>query len=115
MRIVWQNDRFQVEGKDTYDNKETLKKCGFKWDGEKKVWYCDPATQRLAGLRPIQPSITPEAKAKFEEYENARQAFIETSRASDSNIDIPCPKGLAYLGYQKAGIAYALRAFGDLK
>lgn len=33
---------------------------------------------------------------------------LEASHATDTHIDIPCPDGLSYLGYQKAGIAYAL-------
>ena len=45
--------------------------------------------------------------------EMERQA--EASRASDSDIDVPCPEGLDYLPYQLAGISYALRVFGDLK
>jgi SWI/SNF-related matrix-associated actin-dependent regulator 1 of chromatin subfamily A len=31
---------------------------------------------------------------------------IEESLATDAKIDIPLPTGLAYLGYQKAGIAF---------
>lgn len=34
---------------------------------------------------------------------------LEQSRAIDSNIEIPAPPGLEYLGYQKAGIAYCLQ------
>ncbi len=34
-------------------------------------------------------------------------AMIDRSRAVDSSLRIPCPEGLAYLPYQKAGIAYA--------
>ena len=35
--------------------------------------------------------------------------LLERSRAVDSNITVPCPAGLEYLPYQKAGIAYALQ------
>jgi SNF2 family DNA or RNA helicase len=35
--------------------------------------------------------------------------LLERSRAVDSDIMIPCPAGLEYLPYQKAGIAYALQ------
>lgn len=48
------------------------------------------------------------------ESDRAAQAILQ-SRATDSDIDIPVPDGLSYLAYQKAGIAYALRIFGDLK
>ena len=35
--------------------------------------------------------------------------LLERSRAVDSNIIVPCPVGVEYLPYQKAGIAYALQ------
>lgn len=119
MRIVWKNDRFEAEDapgkRDTYDNKETLKRFGFKWDPEKKAWFCLPENQRLSGLRPLAPSITPEAKEKFVEFEARRIATVSASRAVDAVVDVPCPEGLAFLPYQKAGVAFALRVFGDLK
>jgi len=43
------------------------------------------------------------------------RAIAEASRATDAQIEIPCPEGLAYLGYQKAGIAFARRAFTEGK
>lgn len=36
------------------------------------------------------------------------EAKIEASRATDADVDLPKPDGLEYLGYQKAGIAWAL-------
>lgn len=33
---------------------------------------------------------------------------IEASRATDADLDIPCPPGKAYMGFQRAGIAYAM-------
>lgn len=35
-----------------------------------------------------------------------RRASIEMSRATDAEINVPAPDGLAYLGYQRAGIAF---------
>lgn len=36
---------------------------------------------------------------------------IAASRATDADIDIPCPANCSYDGYQKAGIAFALASF----
>jgi SWI/SNF-related matrix-associated actin-dependent regulator 1 of chromatin subfamily A len=36
------------------------------------------------------------------------EATREASRATDADVDLPCPEGLAYMPFQKAGIAYAL-------
>ena len=44
-----------------------------------------------------------------------RESAIEASRAADADISVPCPEGLAYLPYQRAGIARALEIFGDIK
>lgn len=117
MRIVWRNDRFEVEGRDTYDNRETLKNYGFRWDPTQKAWYCPGESQRLSGLRQFKPTITPEAKTKYDEFESTRQASLEASRSVDASIDIPCNPTLAYLPYQRGGIAYAIAhpntLFGD--
>jgi hypothetical protein len=42
----------------------------------------------------------------------AENKAIEASRATDLDIEVPVPEGLAYLPFQKAGIAYALQCFG---
>lgn len=42
------------------------------------------------------------------EVKAAKAEAIAASRATDSNVEIPCPEGLAYLGYQKAGIAFGM-------
>lgn len=39
----------------------------------------------------------------------ALNAEIAASLSISADIDVPVPRGLAYLGYQKAGIAYAFR------
>lgn len=43
-----------------------------------------------------------------------RDKHLEASRASDSDLDIPAPEGLKYLGFQRAGIAYAKARRGVL-
>lgn len=39
------------------------------------------------------------------------QENLKASQAADSNVEFPRPEGLEYLGYQKAGIAFALNIF----
>jgi len=43
-----------------------------------------------------------------------REEAKAASKATDAAVEIPAPPGLEYLPYQKAGIAFALRCFGDL-
>jgi hypothetical protein len=46
------------------------------------------------------------------EVAKERDAAVEASRATDAAVEIPAPDGLAYMPFQKAGIAFALRVFG---
>jgi len=44
---------------------------------------------------------------------NVEQATAQASRATDSAVEIPKPDGLEYLGYQKAGVMYAIDLFRE--
>ena len=44
----------------------------------------------------------------------ARTESLEASRATDAQADIPAPEDCEYLPFQKAGIVFALRVFGDI-
>lgn len=41
----------------------------------------------------------------------AKQDRVAASRATDAEIDIPCPEGLSFKPYQRAGVAFCLEAF----
>ena len=117
MRIVWRNERFEMEGEDTYAARDTLKQHGFWWDPEKKAWYL-VAGARLSGLRGLlQCTISKEAFEHYQEAAGVAQKAIEASRATDADIKIPCPPGCEFLPFQRAGIAYAVNhkdtLFGD--
>ena len=72
-------------------DKETLKRagvsCGKSQDGEWEACWWLPLSA--------------------EETERIEQAQA-ASRATDADVELPCPEGLSYLPFQKAGIAYAL-------
>ena len=117
MRIIWRNERFEMEGEDTYAAREILKQHGFWWDREKKAWYL-VAGARLSGLRGLlQCTISSEAYKHYQEAASIAQKAIEASRATDAEIKIPCPPGCEFLPFQRAGIAYAINhkdtLFGD--
>jgi SWI/SNF-related matrix-associated actin-dependent regulator 1 of chromatin subfamily A len=116
MRILWNRDRFELDGKDIYDVREAIKLCGFTWDPDNRVWYGKPDCRpdKLRNIPSVRVSITPDALERHTELERGRVAAIEASRATNSEVDFPCPAGLNYLPYQKAGIAFALKVFGDL-
>lgn len=95
----------------TYEQREIPKAAGFRWDRAKKHWYTtDP---EVAAKLNDADAIMAEVAAKKVEAATA----IQASRASDSIADLPVPDGLAYLPYQRAGIATAVTRpnilFGD--
>ena len=111
MKIIWNRDRFELEGKDIYDVREQVKICGFTWDGENRCWY-GKADCRPDKLRNINPgtvciSITPDALERHTEFEGRRVASVEASRATSGASIAPVPAGLCHLPNQNAGINFA--------
>jgi SWI/SNF-related matrix-associated actin-dependent regulator 1 of chromatin subfamily A len=89
------------------------KNAGFRWDPDEKVWWTKYDDNALK-LRDVADEPT---KAKLEGIAAERTAALEASRATDAEIDVPCPEGLEYKPFQRAGIAYAMAhpnvLFGD--
>lgn len=87
----------------TYDEREIPKQAGFRWNPAQKIWWTDdPAKAAKIGQYADEKAATAinEAVAK-------KNAAIEASKATDAAVDIPAPDGIAYLPFQRAGIAYA--------
>lgn len=84
-----------------------------------EAWRSDKATLKEAGVSCGKDNRTGQWEACWwlplpkEEQEQIDEA-LESSRAADAEIDVPSPEGLDYLPFQRAGIAYALRVFGDM-
>lgn len=106
-----------------FETKDLPKKAGFRWHGGYGCNSKCPAC--AAGLGKVWWTRFPEKAAMLAEYadEEATKAVaatketLEASKAADADIEVPCNEGLAYLPYQKAGIAYGLNRdavlFGD--
>ena len=98
----------------SYDQRNIPKEAGFQWHGNE----CrDNCVACKAGLRhKVWWTAKPECAARLKSQCNQEAAgllerhtvSVDASRAVDSDIDFPCPQGMAYLPYQKAGIAYAV-------
>lgn len=98
----------------SYEQREIPKAAGFRWDPKAKQWYTtDPGL--AAAL--ADPESLAKLQAGLAEKQAVRAVAIEASRAADADVELPCPDGFAYLPYQRAGIAAALRRgsvlFGD--
>lgn len=87
-------------------------RCGFSFDPVTGTLIGDAGNidaLRAHKLQFYEPVML--TKVALEAYRNAgytKKTAIEMSHAADSNIVLPCPNGLAYLGFQRAGIEYAM-------
>jgi SWI/SNF-related matrix-associated actin-dependent regulator 1 of chromatin subfamily A len=97
-----------------YELRAVPKAAGFRWDPAQKVWF---TTDGAIAAKLLDPDGAAKVLAEHEQKQQARAAAIEASRAADVDVDLPVPEGLAYLPYQRAGIAIALARpavlFGD--
>ena len=97
----------RYEAKASYEDRHVLKASGFRWCPASKAWWTgdDTCVERLRRSFPGEVSI-------HEPQEQAEIAIPSSweghpSCATDGPDDIPCPPGLAYLPYQRGGIAFA--------
>lgn len=80
------------------------KTAGFRYDREGKCWFTDfPETAKK-----LKSLATLETLKKLGELDGAKIEAIEASKAVSSDMPIPCPNGLSYLPFQRAGIEYAV-------
>lgn len=82
----------------------------------KKAWWTDSAEklgdlvrhyEAASGDKPSLRFCDAETEALARSGAAATTEALAASRATDADIEIPVPAGLAYLGYQRAGIAFA--------
>ncbi len=104
--------------KSDFADKDVVKGAGFWWHGLSqckagcdackaklgKIWW----TPKLEIAYKLRLFAAPSQKQLLEDMFAKMDTQIAASRATDSDVVIPAPEGLSYLGYQKAGIAYAL-------
>jgi SWI/SNF-related matrix-associated actin-dependent regulator 1 of chromatin subfamily A len=87
-----------------FSTKDIPKAAGMRWDPDGKHWWTtDPVA--AAKLADYADAV---AKAAIDDAIAARDRSLALSRASDADVDVPVPDGLALLPFQRAGIAYAL-------
>lgn len=125
MKVTFNPDRKRYEAKsernerhlfDYTDPATGIVSCGgWRWDAENFIWQTSKpeAAARLAAYadeptREMLKDFIGKANEVATEAHEKAKADIKLSRATDADIEIPAPEGLAYLPYQKAGIAYAV-------
>lgn len=91
------------------EHKDIPKRANFHWNPTAKRWETQDfeAAYRLLGYAypdSLKAALQTEQVAAKHRMEEA----LAASRAIDVDITLPRPEGLEYLGYQRAGIAFAL-------
>ena len=87
----------------TYAERLLPKEAGFRWNPEEKIWWTDDHRKAAALFNYMMHSAL-DANTTWRDS-------LKASRATDAEIEIPAPAGCDYLGYQRAGIAYAHKSF----
>jgi len=83
-----------------FESRHIPKQSGFRWNPDRKCWWTDDP----AKANKLAEYADDRAKNLLAEISEK----IEASKATDADIAVPAPEGLAYLGYQRAGIAYCI-------
>ena len=108
MRLTYVGGRYISES--TFQEREIPKVARFRWDPGAKQWWTDDPERAMTLA---QYADAPAAEA-LRAHVAGKAERLEASRATDAEIDVPAPEGLEYRAFQRAGIAFCLRAFGDL-
>lgn len=87
----------------SYDERHIPKNAGMRWDSVLRHWW----TADTSVVRELEGYWAEGVAETVTAAESLKTKKIELSYANDSTLDIPRPVGLEYMGFQKAGIAYA--------
>lgn len=89
----------------SYAEKDAAKAAGFRWEPNKRVWWTTDS-KRAARLTTYADA---ECKAVLERVAADVERTVAASQATSADISLPCPEGLAYMPFQRAGIAYGMQ------
>ena len=100
----------------TYEERGLPKEAGFWWDpdgkksGRARCWFTRDAdiAKRLVDYADV-PALQ-----QLGAWDAEAELSVLQSRAVDTTLQIPLPPGKRLYGYQRAGVAYALRRKGTL-
>lgn len=104
MQITFNQESGRYVADSSFEERHIPKAARWRWDPTTKKWWTD-RDENAARLAEYADATCAE---RLRELAQAHTEAIEASRATDANIELPCPDGLAYLPYQRAGIAYGL-------
>lgn len=107
--LTYTEGRYVFAG--SYHERHLPHGAGFRWDPTFRQWYTTNPN-RAARLVELADEAT---RGRLAELAQAQRDSLAASRATDApELDVPVPDGLAYLPFQRAGIAYAMGRAGTL-
>lgn len=86
----------------TQNEVAVLHAAGWTWRPSQKAFV----TTRILRVVPFLSGCDVETRALVQAFATKREADVADSIAMDVEGEFPCPEGLAYRGYQKAGIHF---------
>ena len=88
-----------------YREKDALKAAGFIWTRLVPTKWATKKPECASKLARFADTSCREA---LEKVAGERAESLQASRATDAAIEVPCPEGLAYMPFQRAGIAFGI-------
>jgi SWI/SNF-related matrix-associated actin-dependent regulator 1 of chromatin subfamily A len=94
----------------TYKERNILKNAGFWWNSNLKCWWTDSLEIVSKVIQYADDGLAEEINQQI----TSQREILKSSRALDSNIEIPAPEGKSYLPFQKAGIEFIAKKTNSL-
>jgi hypothetical protein len=111
MKLTKANGRYELVS--SFEERMVPKQAGFRWDPARKIWWTDVQEKAARLIDHADDDIRGELAGLADRQKRSMAA----SRSANSDQVFPIAEGMEYLGYQKAGIAYAMERpsvlFGD--
>ncbi len=87
-----------------YAERDIPKQAGFRWSGTRKAWITTSLEKALS----LDADWTQRAIQHYDFLQEVRDMSTELSWRQDTDFEPPAPPGKEFMGYQKAGVEYAL-------
>jgi len=104
MKLLFDEEKGVYYTEGTYNERQIPKDAGFRWDPEKRRWWTESNDNAFKLVKYAFGAL----RDKLLYYWEGKSRSYQESFATDALVDFPRPRGLEYLPFQKAGIAYCL-------
>ena len=102
MQITKKGTQFIADS--TFQEKDILKAARWRWNPDIKKWWTDD----VAKAAKLVEFADEDTKDELEAIAKERIEKLNASSAKDAKISVPAPKGLEYMPFQRAGIAFGM-------